>query len=745
MAALASIPEANNTLANTKNTTRPRSRVIFLSKRPGRARCPVRTPALSKRHGINRAAETLQHAEDNKAQPRNNNNLAGVSGAVAASAPLKAATSSQQVTVKDVSDTSFDMDSFPHPPSSSMSSHIEPLRRHASDMKSHELRLSPKPPPALAQRKLLVPKQQTRANMRNSVVEAVNGLSSSNHTSVDSAVIEAISRSIAQQLRLVSTTRRGKREVSKFSVTSASPDGAASRTPSQKRALNRFTRDLEAYANITGAAGKTLIASPTPLASAATLNTVSALMPYRPELRAAGLAVTSKDQEKYLKTTINSRRPPKQGQGRAGCDANPSQLDGHGPSGSSNTEISFAESHKMDEWRYALIDEAPERKRKKARKKKQPARGCLPCFPGGDDMTTDPEWAHFKPVRASARKIVRKVSAADPKTRPLAKNEVRKAPRQAICDGDTCSSDTARPQQGLKAVDARSKPAHPVHEQPGGSNFITTGRRHSMAIPKGDIGSMDCNIRHRRRNIETRYPKDSLVYMSGLANAGPRNSRQQLGQVDVTREAGPRRSNVFQSRQVRGAVDAPPRANLQTYAETDTLSEHQVDGLSGRLAATTGVIKSTRQKRVKPRQKTQDPQFKYDPYHSGICCPSTRGVPAKAIARPNIPKRTSSIKESASSLDMDYDDGEIADRDVLRGLHLAASAACNEEVDAFVRIRTGLRVRKFLADLMVLETLTAALPNERAEQHARRRRAEMRKLKQQVRRSREIAMTRGLI
>jgi hypothetical protein len=47
--------------------------------------------------------------------------------------------------------------------------------------------------------------------------------------------------------------------------------------------------------------------------------------------------------------------------------------------------------------------------------------------------------------------------------------------------------------------------------------------------------------------------------------------------------------------------------------------------------------------------------------------------------------------------------------------------------------------------LMALETITAVRPGEDSEQHARRRRAEMRKLKQQVRRSREIVMAGGLI
>jgi hypothetical protein len=151
------------------------------------------------------------------------------------------------------------------------------------------------------------------------------------------------------------------------------------------------------------------------------------------------------------------------------------------------------------------------------------------------------------------------------------------------------------------------------------------------------------------------------------------------------------------------------------------------------------------QRPLRPVRSKKKPVPEYDPYHIGICCPKSRGVPTKLTARPNIPRRTSSIQGSNDSLDVDFDDREISDRDVLRGLHVAASAACNEEIDAFVRNKTGLRIRRFLADLMALETLTAVRPGEDGEQHARRRRLEMRKLKQQVRRSREVFMAGGLI
>lgn len=147
--------------------------------------------------------------------------------------------------------------------------------------------------------------------------------------------------------------------------------------------------------------------------------------------------------------------------------------------------------------------------------------------------------------------------------------------------------------------------------------------------------------------------------------------------------------------------------------------------------------------RFKPYIKSSQPRPSFDPDHVGVCCRSSRGVSSQAKAPPNIPTRTSSIRESvsASEDDREGDDGDIVDRDVLRGLHIAASAACDEEVDAFVRNRTGLRLRRFLADLKVLETLRDVQPIESRGlgPGARRRTSTLRQLKQQVRRFREAS------
>jgi hypothetical protein len=83
------------------------------------------------------------------------------------------------------------------------------------------------------------------------------------------------------------------------------------------------------------------------------------------------------------------------------------------------------------------------------------------------------------------------------------------------------------------------------------------------------------------------------------------------------------------------------------------------------------------------------------------------------------------------------DNRKVDDRDVLRGLHIAISAACDEEVDAWICQETGVQIRRFLADLKEFETLgQRERPVVPRENGARARRAQLRKLKTQIRKSR---------
>ncbi|KAG6031689.1 hypothetical protein E4U41_007487 [Claviceps citrina] len=746
MAPLASIPEANTTLRSTFETRRPRSRVVFLSRRPTRPRCPPRKLLSKPRPCAADGGAALRQA------PLEASHRHLQQGRIPAASERESSTWNKfsPDAPSDLSEhlrkseSPFDLDSFPQPPSSNDYSHSDstrPLLTTATARRPLGKDGAPKPPLALSQRKLLVPGLKEPAHARRSLtVAAVDLLNPAKRQSVNSALVAAVSRSIVQQLRLFSTTVQQRSHTSQQQ--SFSKSGGGSCDSAQKQSVNRFTRDLEAYAEQASAKGKIVQDTPPPSTDVPTLHTVAELLPFRPQLRAAGLAVTSKEQAgcvpKYLQDLQPGLPPPRVRRRRGYGHAMAAQVDGMNGSGSSgptqsiNTEISFAEPQKMDEFRYALIDEAPARKTKGQSGPKRPGRRCWPCFPAQDDFATDTDWAHFKVPGAKSNKHVRQHPGKQGTRKSPAKIQTRTPLAQEYL-GSVLQS----PYQQSTPRVAHAFGNKEGRRDQGGPSFITTGRRHSLAMPKLPSEKMDCYIKHRERPGQEGQPQ-AQPPAAQVADLSA-NQTSQSSQKNHGRESSAKRVKS------RARMDQPlvPDAQVRLPVRRrdgeppEPPIEMQVDGQRGPRSRRPHrpVSSGTRRKSV----------FQYDAHHMGICCPKSRGVPAKLTARPNIPRRTSSIKGSHDSAEMDYDDCEISDRDVLRGLHVAASAACNEEIDAFVRNRTGLRIRRFLADLMALETLTAVRPGEDDEQHARRRRAEMRKLKQQVRRSREVAMTGGLI
>ncbi|OBR15272.1 hypothetical protein CH63R_00452 [Colletotrichum higginsianum IMI 349063] len=106
--------------------------------------------------------------------------------------------------------------------------------------------------------------------------------------------------------------------------------------------------------------------------------------------------------------------------------------------------------------------------------------------------------------------------------------------------------------------------------------------------------------------------------------------------------------------------------------------------------------------------------------------PTSEQLPAQGL---------DTFRDDDGSVPKGQDDKDIDDRDVLRGLNIAISAACDEEVDAWIRQKTGVRIRRFLADLKAFETLGDESQPDPAKERARKRRADSRKLKAQIRQS----------
>jgi hypothetical protein len=223
-------------------------------------------------------------------------------------------------------------------------------------------------------------------------------VSASKHASIDSALVEAISRSVCQQLRLLNAISKNNQDKVASRVFKEPP---ASRHQDHAPVRNR-SNSMERRHGQSKAVAPRQRKNPlaTPAKSNISLHTVTPLLPFRPEFRAAGLAVTSKDQKRnfptYIAKLISSKSPRKQKGRTHGKQPKVSRFDGfdeENSSPSSMSELSFAASQDVDEWRYALIEEAPARKQKRRpdKAKKKSKRHWFSCFPKDEESVSDRE------------------------------------------------------------------------------------------------------------------------------------------------------------------------------------------------------------------------------------------------------------------------------------------------------------------------------------------------------------------
>ncbi|PFH57942.1 hypothetical protein XA68_14350 [Ophiocordyceps unilateralis] len=742
MATLASIPEASTLLPNTHDSRplqrtasferiRPRSRVLILSRRPTRVRNPARRAPVA---AAPRQASGQRHPPaEVSCRASSHLEASDVTPGDAPKAPQRShsrppyhrfdsASPTDQALETSVS--SVDLDSFPLPPS------------HRGLAK----RSSPNPQAGPNRDGAISPTRDGPfSSARRCFGEvAADVARASKHSSIDSTLVEAISRTIAQQFRLLSVAKYADRELIHPSRSSFSPSFAHASRPEKPRrrdSLDRFTADLYKYAYNTGPRDEAEQSSPDPPRSGESLHTVSALMPFRPEFRAAGLAVTSKDQAErspgYLSRAYASLRS-RQLLSKAPRNRNlhASQIDGPGevPSSSTNTEISFAPSQ-ADEWRSALIEEVPVRKKKRGKKAKRQRKSCFPCFRGKEKPAADGDWAHF-----------------------------REAPEKPAADRHAAwESRPTRPRLPPILQTAETRPSR--------FDSVPRSPKH-VSIPQPMIKRKDINALPKsvaRPRGQATKDKQPTTLPTNLAPFKTQSGAFPRRDGDKRRKPGSRREPVILSSKTDRQASGRETGRVPSKAKAGDMPEedhgHALSALpstwfrqdgpipdleeelekTARLVANTKPSATSRRPTTSTRRQKQ-PTLRYDPNHMGICCRSSRGLPSRATAPPNIPMRTSSVKGSVSS---DADDEGIKDGDVLRGLHVAASAACDQEVDAFVRDQTGLRIRRFLADLMTLEAFGHPLPGEGSEQRAWRRRAEMRPLKRRVRRSRELSGVAG--
>lgn len=749
MPSLASIPETSSTKYTAAKRpsahsvasferARPRSRVVVLSRHPTRVRKRFYQPLTS----------TDQSRQDGPNQP--------ASGTI--ESPGQVATKSQGYSskqayvaddaVSEVSETSdhvyepseksIDLNAFPLPPSSKTAwplsdnvgqidsslqrlaikdtrlqgpTHIE-RRQRQSAKHSFSTPISKDPAIALPRRNINVgPPPQSRKR-----------------GSVNPILVEAISKSVAEQLCLYSSVD-GHGSPSKSTQTSLDTYKEPSRTPSQRQALQRYTKELQRYAKNVGAAGKVPIFTPTPSKSSATLRTVSALLPYRPEFRAAGLAVTSRDQAQRSararaktsahRETRKKTRPPTASR-FGGMDGKEDTVS------LPSTEVDFMDPNNVDVWRRALVEHVPPRRRNTLLQRTDPsATGCLPCFSS-------------KQANRDKHQFIVNTGVEDFNNRELTVKEA-----EYPVPGPWPERTKGLRPKGYTIPQTMENPAASFNYHDGGKMAtynepavpMKTLRRRSKTLAQ--LQSLAQLARERRSPPQS----PSRVREGKSRNRGQSINKGQTALDSLPQQSSKLDLHRFAQRQYQslpvnrlGLSPAEPfLASPYTPASNPRAASLPNDRKQSRRPPGNG-SKTTKNKATMAALEIA--RHDCGPYPARV--PRPRPSSGRSSRPPRIPSRKSSIRRLRSNRDDDFDFSSILDRDVLQGLRIATTAACDKRVDGLLHEKTGVHIRQFLAELIQFDYFSHTRPGETARERANRRRSQMKDLKRKVRKSREM-------
>lgn len=547
--------------------------------------------------------------------------------------------------------------------------------------------------------------------------------------SIDPVLLDAITKTVVEQLHLYSIPSP-QESTSESAQPSSDAYKNSSRTPSQRQALDRFTRELQRYAENVHAAGRLPISTPTLSKSSATLRTVSALLPYQREFRAAGLAVTSQDQAQSAPQA--TARPFEHREYRRKIRKSMAYevngMDGKQDSSSfASTEVDFADPNTVDVWRRALIERMPSRRHAVVVETDgSSARGCIPCRSSKQVLRdkgkppADVETAKKNvsmPIPAEVRQL--KLTHAMPRSkatrgvRPEGYN-LSQAQRQPIAAYDLDILEKAAAQDKPAQVNENLRLYPPtstnIPSVPGKAQYRDVKPSPSPAAePQGKAKS------HKAPGGSNSTPPDLASQHAVKLGSNRLEQRQwqslPLNQVRVS----PAGSDVAEEVPWAALV---PQANSNAKSRTEYNNVAPLDKTA--------------------MAKLEIAQHDYGPWPYPALDPKSRqGDSGLARRRPRIPSRKSSIRRIRPIYKADLDYSSVLDCDVLRGLCIATAAACDKATEQFLHEKTGVHIRRFLAELIQYDSLTRC-PSGETTQERKRRRSQMRNLKSQARRSRVL-------
>ncbi|KAK8140234.1 hypothetical protein PG984_000300 [Apiospora sp. TS-2023a] len=559
----------------------------------------------------------------------------------------------------------------------------------------------------------------------------------------DPATWDAIHRTLAQQRRLSYLIPSGQ-----FADDALDSSSIPSRTSSQRKALRHFTKELEKYAKAAGAAGKLPVITPTESDSKPSIHTVKPLLPYRSEFQAAGLAVTSEEQKGKLPTEaagnsfglnwVNGKK-------RRNSLPLAAELDGHHDHRSTSSVYSndtYIRFTPEDGLSTALLEIAQEKKEQTS------PRRPLPWLRKRDPDGKEPNPGPSSPTRikvvSSGKVQLNLEETTIPSRTPFSRQQhppttehdvtqlpfLKKEPPTPPQDPDRRDSKPVTVKSG--SLSMRDKPAKPLGIRPPGMSMKREAALASIPRVGAEDDAPEDRMPKARKSQPTMKSERSSLPIQGLRKRGvnPQKSAPELPRTW--------KYTVSTTSSLERALDAVSGNAAKREDENYRLWPHpEQPGFDGNFPnkledrQAERVVASPRHQKFHPlltipsNESFRDPQAmasqpssKRPPVAlagqrlSKIRSPKKPNNPSPHVgqAKPRLtpgPQR-SAVEEALSDLDVffDYDDDrDIKDGDVLKGLQIAVQAAADGTFDALVRQKTGLRIRRFLADLTSVDAL----------------------------------------
>ncbi|KAH8165181.1 hypothetical protein CIB48_g3041 [Xylaria polymorpha] len=596
---------------------------------------------------------------------------------------------------------------------------------------------------------------------------------------------DVINRSLTQQHRLSSLVGADNPVAVPPKESSNKAINVVSRTSSQRRALSQFARELEKYADVAGAVGKAPVITPPVSDSKVSIRTVKPLVPYKDEFLAAGLAVTSTEQSRNLTSKAHAQGSLQRNRSHKQPNwpiQTRKKLDtlGDGTSPSASISRSCTSSGSYVEFSPPKNIYFPGSSRSRLAKM-----AAVLGVPSRFESSTlkegklNPTTSHPSSMSAVGFNI----GATDQRCRVY----LRFNYGPSLLFLQNSSPPKKEPCVALTADYCEQRDQGPHPEQEGGHYGSVIGDKQSLGgaglrgkrditrgvLPKPYpefVGTIEeetnRNTHLVRNNNQDRYPPRIDYKVMPSVKQGPRqrpdvkSSASHESSIPSLPFAARLAANTASS--LQRALDDACRKLDDENIQTDKLSKQKnikqdlppiprqdsQENVPCRAlprkprSAEKFIFVERTMPRVEVPQSTSKP-LPPEPVSAPPATPekgsgSRHGQPSDKpppVSRALTSKRKkNAVAELAKAEEMlkdldvflnDYDDAGIEDRDVIKGLQVAIHAAADDLYDGYIRHKTGLRIRRFLADLKSFEDISELGSTD---QRAREKRAKSRRL-----------------